>query len=229
MKVYIYTLEHPVTKEVRYIGKTKNPKERFHNHCNRLHNQYSHKRNWINSLRNQGLKPVMNILDEIEESEWKYWEKFWIEQFRQWGFDLVNHTSGGDGLTVGNQTSFKKGQKPWNYGKAKPKILKGNVGKTENSIKNQFKPGFIPWNKGSKGYSTSKKGQFLSQTTKIKISNSLKGKESNKKRIIKQYNKNMELVKEYPSITEAVLKTGIKSISNALTGRAKTAGGYIWL
>lgn len=42
-------------------------------------------------------------------------------------------------------------------------------------------------------------------------------------------NKNMELVKEYPSITEAVLKTGIKSISNALTGRAKTAGGYIWL
>ena len=46
---------------------------------------------------------------------------------------------------------------------------------------------------------------------------------------VKQYNKNMELIKEYPSITEAVLETKIKSISNVLTGRAKTAGGYIWL
>jgi predicted GIY-YIG superfamily endonuclease len=128
MKVYIYTLEHPITKEVRYIGKTKNPKERFHNHCNRLHNQHSHKRNWINSLRNQSLKPVMNILDEIEESEWKYWEKYWIEQFRQWGFNLVNHTSGGDGLTVGNQTSFKKGDIPWNKGKS-PSL------KTRNQIR----------------------------------------------------------------------------------------------
>ena len=32
--VYIYTLEHPITKEIRYVGKTKNPKMRFHNHCN---------------------------------------------------------------------------------------------------------------------------------------------------------------------------------------------------
>ena len=140
MKVYIYTLEHPVTKEVRYIGKTKNPKERFHNHCNRLHNQYSHKRNWINSLRNQGLKPVMNILDEINESEWKYWEKFWIEQFRQWGFDLVNHTSGGDGLTVGNQTSFKKGSIPWNKGKSpsletRNQIKESLLGKPSNKKK----------------------------------------------------------------------------------------------
>ena len=116
MKVYIYTLEHPITKEVRYIGKTKNPKERFHNHCNRLHNEHTHKRNWINSLRSMGLKPKMNILDEVNESEWKYWEKHWIEQFRQWGFNLVNHTSGGDGLTTGNQTSFKKGSIPWNKG-----------------------------------------------------------------------------------------------------------------
>jgi len=228
MKTYIYTLSHPITNEVRYVGKTVNPKQRKHNHSNVSRDKGTHKRNWINSLKLQGLRPKFEILDQVE-TDWKFWEKYWISQFKAWGFSLCNHTLGGDGLETSNQTSFKKGQKPWNYGTAKPKILKGNVGKTENSIKNQFKPGFIPWNKGSKGYSTSKKGQFLSETIKIKISNSLKGKESNKKRIIKQYNKNMELVKEYPSITEAVLKTGIKSISNALTGRAKTAGGYIWL
>lgn len=140
MKVYIYTLEHPITNEIRYIGKTKNPKERFHNHCNRLHNEHTHKRNWINSLRFIGLKPKMNILDEVNESEWKHWEKYWIEQFRQWGFNLVNHTSGGDGLTIGNQTSFKKGSIPWNKGitpslETRNKIRESLLGKSSNKKK----------------------------------------------------------------------------------------------
>jgi len=206
MKVYIYTLEHPVTKEVRYIGKTKNPKERFHNHCNRLHNEYTHKRNWINSLRSQGLKPKMNILDEIDESEWKYWEKFWIEQFRQWGFNLVNHTSGGDGLTVGNQTSFKKGQKPWNYGTAKPKLLKGNKGKTENSIKTQFKKGHIPWCKG------------------------LKRGTSHRCMTVLQYDLQDNFIKEHISCTHAAKELGCipENIRRACTGLSKTAKNYKW-
>lgn len=110
--VYIYTLENPITGEIRYVGKTKNPKMRFHNHCNKLHNTNSHKRNWINSLRNLGLRPIMNIIDEVEESEWHYWEKYWIQQLKNWGYNLTNHTSGGDGLTLGNETSFKVGHKP---------------------------------------------------------------------------------------------------------------------
>lgn len=226
--VYIYTLEHPITKEIRYVGKTKNPKMRFHNHCNKLHNEKSHKRNWINKLKKEGLKPKMKILDEVLESEWKFWEKFWINQLKQWNFNLVNHTSGGDGLTLGNETSFKKGNIPWNYGTAKPKILKGNRGKTENSIKNQFKKGVKPWNKGVTGYNTSRKGKPLQKEIKEKISNTLKGKPSNKKRNIKQLDMNRNLIKKFSSITEAKLETGIKGISNVLTGRAKTAGGYLW-
>jgi predicted GIY-YIG superfamily endonuclease len=206
MKVYIYTLEHPVTKEVRYIGKTKNPKERFHNHCNRLHNEHTHKRNWINSLRNQGLKPKMNILDEVTESEWKYWEKFWIEQFRQWGFNLVNHTSGGDGLTTGNQTSFKKGHKPWNCGTAKPKILKGDKGKTENSIKTQFKKGHVPWCKGIKRGTSPKCIPIL------------------------QYDLQDNFIKEHLSCTHAAqeLKCIPENIRRACVGLSKTAKNYKW-
>ena len=226
--VYIYTLEHPVTEEIRYVGKTRNPKMRFHNHCNKLHNEKSHKRNWINKLKKEGLKPKMKILDEVLESEWKFWEKFWINQLKQWNFNLVNHTSGGDGLTLGNETSFKKGNIPWNSGTAKPKILKGNRGKTENSIKNQFKKGVKPWNKGVTGYNTSRKGKPLQKEIKEKISNTLKGKPSNKKRNIKQLDMNRNLIKKFSSITEAKLETGIKGISNVLTGRAKTAGGYLW-
>lgn len=112
-KVFIYTLSHPITKEIRYVGKTKNLKERFHNHCNKLHNENTHKRNWIESLRRQNLKPLMSVIDEVPILEWKYWEKFWIKYLKCFGCDLVNHTSGGEGLTLGNQTSFKKGHKSW--------------------------------------------------------------------------------------------------------------------
>ena len=68
------------------------------------------------------------------------------------GFNLVNHTSGGDSLTMGNQTSFKAGFTPWNKGTAKPKLLKYNRGKAGNSVLNQFKKNHIPWNKGLSNY-----------------------------------------------------------------------------
>ena len=45
---------------------------------------------------------------------------------------------------------------------------------------------------------------------------------------MKQYNKEMILINTYSSILEAKLITGIKGISNALTKRVRTAGGYIW-
>lgn len=204
--VYIYTLEHPLTGEIRYVGKTKNPKMRFHNHCNKLHNEKSHKRNWINKLKQEGLRPVMIILDEVPETEWKYWEKFWIGQFRQWNFNLVNHTSGGDGLTNGNQTSFTKGHIPWNNGTLKPKILKGNQGKAGNSIKNQFKKGFTPWNKNIKGYSTTKRIPVL------------------------QFSLDNIFIKEFSSCKEAAeyFNCGTENIRNAVTGKTKTAKGFIW-
>ena len=111
--IFIYILIDPITLEIRYVGKTNNPYQRFRHHLVSSANPKSHKRNWINSLREEGLKPIMQIIDEVEEIEWQFWEQYWIVQLKCWGFDLVNHTAGGDGLTRGNQTSFKKGQKIW--------------------------------------------------------------------------------------------------------------------
>lgn len=108
---FIYILIDPVQNTIRYVGKTNNPDERFKNHKNKSRDKNTHKRNWINKLRSIGFKPEMEIIDEVSVSEWKYWEKFWIGYFKCLGFDLVNYTEGGDGLTFGNQTSFKKGDK----------------------------------------------------------------------------------------------------------------------
>jgi hypothetical protein len=29
--------------------------------------------------------------------DWKYWESYWMEQFKQWGFTLLNQNKGGGG------------------------------------------------------------------------------------------------------------------------------------
>lgn len=51
-----------------------------------------------------------------------------------------------------------------------------------------------------------------------------------KSKPILRFNKDMELICEYPSISEASRQTGISitSIHNCLTGRSKTSGGSVW-
>jgi len=147
---YIYILIDPLTNQIRYIGKANNPKERYKNHKNRCRDKNTHKRNWMNKLRLKGLYPEIEIIDRVLTSEWHYWEKFWIAYYRFLGCSLVNYTSGGDGLTFGNQTSFKKGQVSWNKGKqfsegTKQKIRLAHIGmkasdetKTKMSLKNSM-------------------------------------------------------------------------------------------
>lgn len=227
MKVYIYTLEDPRTQEVRYVGKTKNPKGRFHNHCNKLHNERSHKRNWINSLKVLGLRPKMRIIEEVEQNEWHFWEKYWIEQFKQWGFNLVNHTLGGDGLTTSNQTSFKKGNIPWNKGIIKERLcpecnqlFKPTYNNSKqiycsykctgkNRISNtRFEKGHISWNKDVKGYSTTK----------------------SKKKVYQYCAYTGDFIKEWLSSKEASLSLNINNegIGNCCRLICKSTGGYMW-
>lgn len=226
MKVYIYTLEDPRTQEVRYVGKTKNPKGRFHNHCNKLHNERSHKRNWINSLKVLGLRPKMRIIEEVEQNEWHFWEKYWIEQFKQWGFNLVNHTLGGDGLTTSNQTSFKKGNIPWNkdiikerlcpecsqlfkptYNNSKQIYCSYKCAGKSRISNTRFEKGHISWNKNVKGYSTKKR------------------------KIIYQFNKEKTImIKKWNSTIEAgeTLNISVDAIGQCIRGINKSSGGYYW-
>jgi hypothetical protein len=111
MKTYIYILIDPITNCIRYVGKANNPKQRYRAHKNKCRDKNTYKRNWINSLQRKQLQPEIEILEEVLVSEWKYWEKFYIEYFTFLGFSLTNCLEGGEGLTFGNKTSFKKGNK----------------------------------------------------------------------------------------------------------------------
>lgn len=92
----IYTLAHPLTGEIRYIGKTvQKLKYRLTQH---LTEKSNHKRaNWIKSLKKQNLKPMIESLEECSWEESSTREIYWISQFKTWGFRLTNLTEGGDG------------------------------------------------------------------------------------------------------------------------------------
>lgn len=106
----IYCLEDPrkeisADKHIRYVGMTETTlNERLSNHCSEKRN--NHKNNWITSLKKLGLKPIINCIDEVPTSEWKFWEQHYISLFKSWGFDLLNIKLGGDG--GGKQTEETK-------------------------------------------------------------------------------------------------------------------------
>lgn len=134
----IYVLIDPITNMIRYVGKANNVTQRYTAHLNRARKHQVHKKNWIENLKKQGLKPIIEIIDIVPIDEWVFWETYWISQMKTWGFDLINYTNGGDGCTFGNQTSFKKGHQLW-LGKKHSEESKKKIG--ENNFFNG-KPAF---------------------------------------------------------------------------------------
>lgn len=111
-KITIYTLKDPITNEIRYIGKvnTKRFNKRYIAHCN-PHNKAdgnTHKYNWTNKLKREGLKPIMEVLDTTNEDEWGYLEKYWIQQFKAWGFRLLNINEGGENPPICKEWNEKR-------------------------------------------------------------------------------------------------------------------------
>lgn len=95
-KVKIYTLKHPDTLEVRYVGKTvRSLSRRLGNHIDNAkrskHNK--HLSNWILSILAIGKRPIIELIEEVDNSIWQEREKYWISQYS----NLVNLTAGGDG------------------------------------------------------------------------------------------------------------------------------------
>lgn len=98
-KYYIYTLSDPTTGEVKYVGKTKDTKDRIRRHMSKDHlrDSWTSKNKWLLWLKNQGLKPEIEILDEGDKENIDNLERYWIGQLKQWGYKLKNETEGGDG------------------------------------------------------------------------------------------------------------------------------------
>lgn len=188
--VNIYYLED--NKVIFYIGKTKNLlSKRLNEHRIKLKN-YN-----IN----------IELLDQVETNNWKFWEKYYISLFKTWGFNLTNKNSGGGGASILTD-EIKKAISVRN---------KGNKYALGNKLSEETKKRIGLSNKGKNRPGAGPKNQKRD----IKIFKNII-------RPVAQISHG-NLIKKYGSITEAKKTTGIKGIANVVSGRCKFAGGFEWI
>jgi group I intron endonuclease len=182
-KIFIYELIDPITFETRYIGKTFSIEKRYKGHLR--DKAFTYKVNWIRSLLKQGLEPIINIIDEVEENEANFWEIFYISLFKSWGFRLTNGTKGGENLPNNNGRVRTK--------ETREKIRKIRLGtKLSEETKEKISKGNKGIKKGPMSEehklkdSIAHKGKKASEETKLKMSKAGKEKtfsEEHKKNI----------------------------------------------
>lgn len=106
-----------------YIGKTNNLSIRLYNH-----------------KHTYGIETLIEEIDLVEGKEWKFWECYWVEQFKNWGFNLENKNNGGGGSPNGvkkpGTSKSHKGRISPNQGKGKPILQYSLDGKFINEFPN---------------------------------------------------------------------------------------------
>lgn len=165
--IKIYTLSHPITNEVRYVGQTKKTlEERLKGHLKskeKVHRVY-----WINSLKKEGLIPKIEILDEVLTKDGSNCEIFWISMFKTWGFKLCNLTDGGETSTLKNYVRSKEWGDNISKGKIKAKF------KCSDETKKLMSESAIKRGVNSKGSQLSKLN--LTDNDVIKIKETIKNR-----------------------------------------------------
>jgi hypothetical protein len=131
-----------------YIGKTVNSRKNAHK-------------------KTYGDQIEYTYIDEVNSlfhNDWESLETYWIEQFKAWGFEIMNIRKKG-----GSGPSFQTSEVKLNIGK-------GNLGKKKPGVSKALKGG-KSWHKPDTGdkISKSKQGMKLTEEWKHKISESTKG------------------------------------------------------
>jgi len=93
---YIYALVDPRDNQIRYVGKTVNPKVRLHQHM-KDGTGSRRKEEWLESLRSLSVTPEIVILAEVDSENCFTEEKAWIKKMIADGSDLVNGKTGRGG------------------------------------------------------------------------------------------------------------------------------------
>jgi hypothetical protein len=113
---YIYTLSCPLSNNIRYVGQSVNPNSRYRRHISDSKRRNDHKSNWIKSLINNNLKPILSIIKVCNESNVDFYEKYYINEYKK-KYDLTNTKEGGKSGQITQEIKDKirntlKGRKP---------------------------------------------------------------------------------------------------------------------
>lgn len=113
---YVYALRDPISWDVRYIGKSGNPRRRLLGHLYDSYRHTHHTARWVQKLIRQGLRPFLEIIDAGRGSGENAAERAWIAEYRRRGVNITNATDGGEGVprlspeAVAKMVAAKRGQ-----------------------------------------------------------------------------------------------------------------------
>lgn len=93
---FIYFLKDPTNPIKGYVGKTNNPRTRLPRHLKDCLEQKHYRATWLKNLLVRGLKPTLEVIDEVPFEHWPQLEAAYIEFFLEQGYALTNTTPGGD-------------------------------------------------------------------------------------------------------------------------------------
>lgn len=167
-----------------YVGKSNNVTQR----------KYNHKRTY-------GSNVILEVLDEVNIKEWRFWETHYISLFRSWGFKLTNQNNGGGGLTTVN-FSKDRNMKISIANKGKNSPLKGKVFTEEHKAKIKAK----------RDHLKNRKNTWQNVP-------------------VNQYDLQMNLIREWNSQKEAQIalnRPKSDGIGAVCRGDQKTAYGFVW-
>ena len=102
----VYALIDPNTRQVRYVGQSKNIHKRYVAHLSAPRKAAYPVTMWVRKLRDQGLRPEIKVLEKHARPE--SIEKAWIAKMREEGANLLNiHEGGGRPASTGNGVTTK--------------------------------------------------------------------------------------------------------------------------
>jgi hypothetical protein len=189
-KIYLVTNCYGDPNKV-YIGKTKNSRKS------------SHKKTYGENIQYDYIDEIPNL----DKKDWKPLETYWIEQFRQWGFEIMNvRKEGGSGPSYYSEES-------------KSKMSISKKGK-------KHKPHPVGMHHGKTGYK-------YTEEQKQNISNAKQGhKYPALQKPVEQYDLDGNLKAIYNSISEANIALNKDrnsyGIGDCCKGKLKTAWKFKW-
>ena len=233
--VFIYTLADSRTPHIiRYVGQTGNTAKRLHGHTSNTKIR-NHKTNWIKSVNTSGGEIILEVLEVATKDNWVSIEMYWIEQLRQWGYDLTNSTEGGEGVRfMLNRQSPLKGRKVSEA--TRQRLINMRLGKKLSAaVKDKIR-------KSLKGRKLS--AERIEQLSKSNsgASNPFHGKKHTQKTLevlklkhpfrkeIEQYEMNGDFVRFFVSSHQIHELTGYNRspIMNCCKSKSKQAYGFVW-